>query len=245
MRILAVDTAARVFGAAVAEDSEVRAEVFARADSHARHIMGAVEAVLALSGHSLADLDGLAVTIGPGSFTGLRIGLSAVQGLAVALDLRVAGVMVLDVLARQAAREGDTLWAALDAKRGQVYAACYRAEHGGMVKIREEQALEPREWLEAISETTPGPVVLTGDGALLVRDVLVEALGARAVFAPGHCHAPRAATVAMLGRELFAAGNAVPPEDLAPVYLRKSDAEIALAKRLESSGKHSKPAERD
>ncbi|MFP4475189.1 MAG: tRNA (adenosine(37)-N6)-threonylcarbamoyltransferase complex dimerization subunit type 1 TsaB [Desulfatibacillaceae bacterium] len=231
MRILAVDTAAETYSVALAEDGVLVVEMNGnRARTHARHVMRAVEALYAQAGVGPKDLDGLAVTIGPGSFTGLRIGVATVQGLATALELDVAPVMTLDVLAAQAGGMGDTVWAAMDARRGQVYVARYYFTSLGMEKPEPEKALDPHRWLQDVAPRD----LLVGDGVAAYRELVGKCMGPAVRVAPESANMPRAATVARLGQAVFERGAGLAPDRLEPVYLRQSDAEAACKKGHEN-----------
>src|SRR5260221_7311956 len=159
MKLLAVDTTSERESVALADDLVVLAEARVRAHGHSRPLLPAIEFVLRASGIDAMEIEGYAVTVGPGSFTGVRVGLSTVQGLALASGRPCLGVSTLDVLAATIAGEAPTLVAMVDAARaGQVFAAVYDAQAHRREEPRSEQA-------EAIVGRVEGPCALVGDGA--------------------------------------------------------------------------------
>ena len=145
MRILAVDTATQTCGVAVADDHRLMAEVtIVREETHSKHLINAIEAVLTQAATSLADLDGFAVTIGPGSFTGLRIGISSIKGLAAATGKPVAGISSLDALAFQTTVSSGLVCPLLDARKGEVYFSKFRRTGDRLNRESQERVASPR-----------------------------------------------------------------------------------------------------
>jgi len=232
MKILAVDTATTSVSVAVTDDGTLCTEITrSTGETHARHLMTLVDTALNLSGMAIADLDGFGVTIGPGTFTGLRIGLSSIQGMATAISKPVAGISSLDALAAQAApayREtGSMVWAMLDARRQEVYGGLFKPDGSAVVPVSAPQVGQP----EVLVDKTDTACVFVGSGALLYQDVLREKLRDRFVLAAPLAHTIRGGTVARMAQAMLE-NQAVPVNRvLQPVYLRKSDAEINLAKQ--------------
>jgi tRNA threonylcarbamoyladenosine biosynthesis protein TsaB len=222
MRILAVDTATPCCSVALAENGEVgAAAVDASGVTHSRHLMGLIHGVMASSGWRVDQLDGFAVTRGPGSFTGIRIGMSAVMGLAQAVARPVVGISVLEALAWPLSQSGKTVCALIDARRGEVYCGVYRWEGNAIETLVPEQVAAPKSVLEMVQ----GECLFVGSGATLYQDRILAAKGAGARFAPSFQQRPDAAVVAWLAeaRLTTEGGDAA---DLRPIYLRKSDAQI-------------------
>ncbi len=224
MKILAIETATFTGSIAIADDSrgliaEVRVNVRI---AHAERLMPSVEWLLKTSGTGIHDLDAFAVSIGPGSFTGLRIGLSTVKGLSFATDKPVVPVPTLDAFAMTMPFCSYMICPMIDARKNEVYAALYRWEDNMCRKIMHEAAVNPGELLHRIDE----PVVVMGDGAETYREVIKEILGARAVFAPASRMSPCASTVAEAAFERLNRGLTADVAGLAPFYVRKSEAEI-------------------
>ncbi|MGD9239358.1 MAG: tRNA (adenosine(37)-N6)-threonylcarbamoyltransferase complex dimerization subunit type 1 TsaB [Desulfobacterales bacterium] len=223
MKILAVDTATKSCSVAIIEAGSLSTELTSLKDqTHSKHLMELIHNALGISGFGAADIDGLAVTIGPGSFTGLRIGVSTIKGLAHALDKPVAGISSLDVLAWQCADRSYLICPLLDARKGEVYSATYRYNHDTLTPKSPETASAPEAAIQKIKE----PCVFIGSGAQLYRKRISTVLGDLAHFAPQSQNIIRASSVAFLSMERFKTHDTVTAADLVPHYIRKSDAEL-------------------
>jgi len=224
MKILAVDTSTRTCGVCVADHGLPVCELYITSgQTHSRHLMDTIARSLELSGVALDEIGGFAVTRGPGSFTGLRIGISTVKGLAYAAGKPLAGVPSLEALAQPVTGEvAPRVCAVIDARKSEVYFAVYRFETG---RIVEEIAprVGPPDAIQKSDERT----LFVGDGALLYEEALRYRHGKNAVFAPPELNGLRASAVARLGAERFEKGDSDPVETMAPLYIRKSDAELA------------------
>jgi len=232
MKILAVDTATTSLSVAVMDGGSLVTEITrSTGETHARHLMTLVDTALNLSGLSAADLEGFAVTIGPGTFTGLRIGLSSVQGMATAVSRPVAGISSLDALAAQAApvsqETGSVVCAMLDARRQEVYGGCYRHDGQAVMPLSEPRVGPPHVLAGGIDASC----IFVGSGALLYQDVLREKLGDRFALAAPPVHVIRGETIARLALAMFENESVPVNRVLQPLYLRKSDAEINLAQK--------------
>lgn len=215
VRLLAVDTTTPRGSLALLEDDEVRVEVRREAaEGHSRWLLPAVADALEGLGVTPAQIDGFAVTVGPGSFTGLRVGIATVQGLALAAGRRVVGMSSLDVLALGAAGEADTVVALLDAFRGEVFAGVF----DGGETLRGARRVGP---VEGVLDGLKGPVAFVGEGALRYRD-RIEARVPGARFP-----AVDLFLATRLGRAAMSAlrrGETTPPAEIRPLYLRGADA---------------------
>lgn len=221
-RILAVDTATTTCSVALADRGGVIAELsYFQKESHSRHLIGMVTALLGVAAVRLEDVDGFAVDVGPGTFTGLRIGLATIKGFASANQKPAVGVSSLDTLAGQAGFSSGHICCMLDARRGEVYTARYTARDNKVERTTAQQTLPPHEAVAA----DDGPCLYIGSGAVAYRGVIAEIAGESACFAKGEANHLRAATVARLGlRQLFDRGSG-DPAILVPDYIRRSDAE--------------------
>ena len=189
------------------------------ARSHTASLPALVDRVLADAGVTIGDVEGLAVSIGPGSFTGLRIGLALAKGIAFAGGLPLVGVPTLEALAHVAdAAPGETICAALDARKREVYAALFVATEAAPRRVSTDVALAP----EALAARLTPPCVLVGDAG----EVYGEVLGARATLRPFATHHPRGGVIARLGAARIAVGEGANPGPLEPTYVRAPDAEL-------------------
>ena len=225
MKILAMDTAAMGYGVALVENGQVLAQVEGtRSKSHARHLMVAVREVLEEAGCCPGQVKGLAVTCGPGSFTGLRIGIASAKALASALNIPAYGVSTLHALARAAGPDESPIQAAIDARKGQVYTARFRAGKDGLVRETPESAKSPGQWVDEIHEDS----LFVGDGAALYREIIKSKFGENAKFAPENLNRINIVVVANIALEAFTQGHACTARDLTATYVRKSDARLPI-----------------
>jgi tRNA threonylcarbamoyladenosine biosynthesis protein TsaB len=205
----------------VARDDRVVAEVVEpSAQSHGGVLPRLVQTALARAGVGWEALDGLAVSIGPGSFTGLRIGLALAKGIAFAGALPIAAVSTLEALAWAAEpAPGDLVWAVLDARMREVYAASFERTAAGLVRRTPDEALRPA----ALAPRIAASALVVGDAAAVHPEL--GAQGARIL--PFASHHPRGGMVARLGGAILRAGAASDVGRLEPVYVRASQAELA------------------
>jgi tRNA threonylcarbamoyladenosine biosynthesis protein TsaB len=190
--------------------------------AHSERVMPTVEWLLASAHTEIKDIDAFAVSIGPGSFTGLRIGLSTVKGFAYSTGKPVIPVRTLDAFARTIPFSRYLICPMLDARKNEVYAALYRWDNGECLKVLSETVIKPAELLEEIHE----PVVVTGDGAETYKEIIGDSLKDKALFAPPSRMSPSASTVAEIGIEQMREGIVSDPLTLSPFYIRKSEAEV-------------------
>jgi tRNA threonylcarbamoyladenosine biosynthesis protein TsaB len=229
MITLALDTSTPTGGCAVLCGDDVLADMPGdAARTHAARLPGDLMALLEHAGLALRQVDLFAVATGPGSFTGLRVGIATMQGLAVAGHRPLVGVSVLEALARVAAGDGDAgvrvaTW--VDAWRGEVYAALY----DGIREVEGPTVERP----DAILARHRGTRTLfIGDGAAAHRDVITQAMGSYGVL-PTVVQPPLAGIIGRLARLETASGRRHGPADIEPLYVRRPDAELARDARVE------------
>jgi len=216
MRALAVETSTLSGGAALLDGERVVGEyVLDVRVTHSERLLTAIDQLLTDAGWSARDLEGLAVAVGPGSFTGLRVGLSTVKGLALALSIPVAAVPTLDAMAATLPFAALPVCPVLDARKREVYASLYRWDGLAMRREWDYLAIAPDDLARRLDE----PVILLGDGA-----DAIDSPFARRVRPPRRGPAP--AVVGALGQARLALGDTVPVAELAPIYLRPSEAEL-------------------
>jgi tRNA threonylcarbamoyladenosine biosynthesis protein TsaB len=192
--------------------------------THSRRLLSAIDWIMTESGVNWQDIAGIAVSLGPGSFTGLRIGMATAKGLATAADKVLLGASTLDSLAAKCVTN-RLVCSVLDARKKEVYAAFYRCNHGGLTeRVGEPVVLAPEKLASSIDE----PVLLIGNGARIYRDVWLKALLEKAQFAPAGLHEPSATSLGFLAGELLERGQVLDLAEGTPLYVRSSDAELNL-----------------
>jgi tRNA threonylcarbamoyladenosine biosynthesis protein TsaB len=230
-RLLALETSTLTGAVALLDGERLVAEARLQvAVTHGERLMAAIDGILAAARWTLADVEALAVAVGPGSFTGLRIGVSTAKGLAFATGRPLVGVPTLDALAWSLPFAAHPVCPVLDARKGEVYAALYRTGAGRLEPLRPARALAPGD-LAAELAALGEPVILLGDGVEPSRAALLDALGPAARPAPPAFRVPSAASLADLAREALARGETADPAALVPLYVRPSEAELAEARR--------------
>ncbi len=226
MNILAIDTAGKTAAVAVMRDDTLLYEMASNTGlTHSETLLPMVDTALKACGLTPAQLDLYAVTNGPGSFTGLRIGLAAVKGLAFAANTPCAGVSTMAALAYGVCGEG-TVIGAQDARRGQVdWAGFDLATHARLTP----DAAEPVTALEAFVKECKKPLIFVGDGAALCYNTYKDQPGI--LPCPQPLRVLRGAGVALAGKAMWDAGTCVSPAELLPDYHRLSQAERERAER--------------
>ena len=193
-------------------------------------LLQSIEDLLDKTDVKKADLDAIAVVQGPGSFTGLRVGLATAKGLSLATGCPLLGISSLHCLAMQLPFAGLPVCVMLDARKQEVYTASYRWEGGYPHPVTEERVVGPDLLLAGVSSET----LYVGNGALLYRTLIVRKLGGRAHFAPAFMNLPRAAGAAALALRDWEAGRTSTADELLPNYLRPSEAELNLLNKKKS-----------
>jgi len=233
MLILGIETATWLGSVALVTESEVIAEYTLNIRrTHSERLMGMIVRMLSDAAVASRDLDGIAVSMGPGSFTGLRIGLSTVKGLCFANDLRMAAVPTLQAMASRMCFSPYPVCPVLDAKKREVYGALYDLSEGAERCVLAPCVLSLEKLLKRVSGTT----IFSGEGATIFRDPIRETLGDQALFAPSHLAHPDAAAVARLGLSALQRGEYAEPFGIEPIYLRRSEAEIKVKERGTTKG---------
>jgi len=231
MYILGIETSTKTGSVAVVSDAGVIAQYSLNIEvTHSERLMSTVDRVLRDTGLAIADMDGYAVAIGPGSFTGLRIGLAAIKGLALATGKPVAAVPTLRVLAWNLPFAAYPVCPMLDARKNEVYAALYQFDGARLVQTMPETVAG----LSLLAERISGKVVITGEAALLFQENIGKLFGDRALIAPRAAVLPSAAIVAEIGLDMIRNNEQADPDSLVPLYIRRPEAEVVWEKRAES-----------
>lgn len=228
MLALAIDTSGDVAGIALGTEETLIAELhFRHKMDLLRRLMPNVRSMISDAGLSVSDLEGMVLSLGPGSFTGLRIGASAAKSLAYALGKPIVGLPTLDVIARGLLPYNGLVCPMIHAKPGEVYAALYALEGTTVRKEMPEAALPVHEVLERLKEHGVGSVLFAGDGARRNTETLATA----GVLAPPDHDFPRALTLLRMGIERLSDGDVDDVFSLAPLYVRHPTPEIRLERR--------------
>lgn len=230
MKILALDTSGPVAGAAVYVDGRVRhAVTLDHGLTHSETIMPAVDEALSGCGYQVKDMDCIACTAGPGSFTGVRIGVCAAKALAHAVGAKCARIDALEALAAAHYGFDGTICTILDARRGQVYGAAFSfAEGVRPVRVLEDTAIAIEEYFDRLP--AEGRLIFTGDGVAVNEAKIRERFGDRALIAPAHMRYLRAESAAYIAAH--SQDEWMDAARLTPIYLRAPQAERERAAKL-------------
>ncbi len=251
MKVLAIDTSGTPVSAALIDEQLLLGEYFVinKSKTHSRNLFHIIQTLLRDVNLSVNDIDLFAVTKGPGSFTGLRIGITAAKTMAYALNKSIIGVTTLDVLAHNITFCNNIICPIIDAKNNQVYTALYEWTSSDKIPdtdsnsfslmknnaVKEEQnriseyiAISIKDLVLDIRkriEETGKEIIFTGDGVISYADFFLNELGLKCKFAPNNLLFQRASSTAEIALERFVKGEEDNPFDLVPFYLRKSQAE--------------------
>lgn len=224
MRILAFESSAKSAAVALLQDGNLLGEYYQNGgQTHSRTLMKMAADLITNCDLTEQDIDAVAVAAGPGSFTGVRIGVAAAKGFAWARELPCYGVSTLEAMAMSAAHMDGMVCAAMDARRSQVYNALFLAEGGKLTRYSEDRAISLEE-LAAELEHYDGTVTLVGDGAALCYNTLGQRLD-NLFLMPEHLRMQRASGVALLAHQMAEADLRPSGAELTPNYLRLSQAE--------------------
>ncbi len=232
--LLALDTATGCSSVALSRGTLKEGEVLASLSlsssvTHSRRLLTTIDWLFTETKTDWTDLGGVAVGLGPGSFTGLRIGMATAKGLAATAQLPLLGVSTLDALAASCVTE-KLICAVLDARKKEVYAAFYRTDiHGIPRRVGEIAAVKPQELLQGVTE----PLVMVGDGIFVYGEQWRKETGACIEFAPATLHNPSAASLGLMAGEMLEKNELLDVATATPVYVRASDAELSLVKKKE------------
>lgn len=224
MKLLAIDTSTNICNVCITEEGKVVAEYLSGSTvTHTERLMPAIQSLFLELDWRINDLDGIAVVNGPGSFTGLRIGLSVAKGLLYALGIPVVAANALEVAAYQIQDEG-WICPAMDARRGEIFTSLFYRSGADLVQRTEPRSISPQAWH---SELPAEPIRFCGPGAQLYFDSLKNHADSTLLFGDFVL----ARTLALLAQEKFRRGDVLQGDDLRAAYLRPSDAEVKAQKK--------------
>lgn len=248
MKILALDSSGLVASAAVVTDDDLTGEFTVNyKKTHSQTLLPMLDEMARMIELDLNSVDAVAVAAGPGSFTGLRIGVATVKGLALALGKPVVQVPTVDALAYNLCGHRDLVCPLMDARRNQAYTGLYRFSGNRMQVVKEQSPLAIAEIAEEINQIGQ-PVVFLGDGVPVFREYLKENASVPYTFAPPHLNKQRAGAVAALAAQYYKEGRITDAAACRPEYLRLSQAERErkiAAEAAENSSKEAKRQEAD
>jgi tRNA threonylcarbamoyladenosine biosynthesis protein TsaB len=226
--ILALETATMCGSIAIVAEGQCLAEFSLQTkETHSRRLLAGVDWIFGEASLGWPDIDAIAVSLGPGSFTGLRIALSTAKGLALASGKKMLGVGTLDGLAAQMFGARQLICPVLDARKNEIYCGLYRCNEQGILQRQGDYlVLKPEELCERVKE----PVILLGDGTTTYGDVFVEHLGNLVTMAPMASYFPRASTIGLLAVDKWQSKEFLNPAAAEPIYIRPSEAELLYGK---------------
>lgn len=234
MRILAFESSAKAASVALLQDGVLLAESFQHSGkTHSATLMPMAQSLLKDCDMTAADLDCVAVAKGPGSFTGVRIGVAAAKGLAWAAEKPVCGVSTLLGMASQMTAVSGVICPVMDARRQQVYNALFESDGETLTRLTEDRAISLEE-LKKELENIEKPIFLVGDGTKLCYNTLKNSLG-HLVYPPAHLEMQRASGVAMAAYVMARNGELTTAQELVPNYLRLSQAERERLEKMKQS----------
>jgi len=226
--ILAIETSGQCGSVALVSPGRTIAEFSLDTRStHSKRLLASIRWIMAEADLDWPEITAVAVSLGPGSFTGLRIGLSTAKGLVMAADKPLIGVSTLDALAGQLSFAEKLICPVIDARKQEVYTALYRNSSHGQTCIGPARSIKPAQLAAEISE----PTVFIGDGLVVYGAMLQEMLGDWALLAPPELFHARAASIGLHALEKWQRNECLESASAAPIYIRKSDAELSFGKK--------------
>lgn len=236
MKILAVDTSSIVATCAILDEDKLIGEyILNHKRTHSQKIMPIIKEILESSELKPEYIDVFAVSIGPGSFTGLRIGVATIKSLAHVTNKPVVGIPTLDALAFNLPYSEGIIVPIMDARRNRVFTGIYKWENGSLCVIQKQNVMELDELINILSKRNES-IIVNGDGTLVYREKLLKALGDRVLFAPKSANMARASSVAELALSRAKEGKLESFFDLVPDYLRKSQAQREYEEKIKCCG---------
>lgn len=218
MFILAIESSEQTGSVAVLEDNRVLGALTSGVErTHSEKLLPLVDLALSQSGVAKADLNLIAVSVGPGSFTGLRIGVGLAKGLATGLEIPVVPVQTLLALAHNACGSDLPICAMTVSRKSEIYTGTFRWHRGEIQRLTPDCVLTPEDLIGAVTERT----LFLGNGAVVWRNFLQETLGDLCLMLPEPLNLPRAEVVGCLGYQAFQLGENCDLSSLAPVYVRE------------------------
>lgn len=233
MKVLALDSSGLVASVAIASEDELLAEYTVNfKKTHSQTLLPMLDEIVCMVDLDMAEVDAIAITAGPGSFTGLRIGSATAKGLGLALGKPIIAVPTLEALAYNLYGTDKMICPIMDARRNQVYTGLYEFDNNNLIHITPQKAVDIDEIIDEIN-LTGREVIFLGDGVAIQKDRIASRIKVGYTFAPLHKNRQRAGTVAALAHVYYKKGIVETASEHQPIYLRMSQAERERAERLE------------
>lgn len=235
MRVLAIDSSSTVATVAIVEEEKIIGEyTINNKITHSQTLLPMIDDMFKVSEIELESVDAIAITSGPGSFTGLRIGSATAKGLGQALNKPLVEVPTLEAMAYNFFDTDKLICPIMDARRSQTYTAVYKIEGEELKTIMEGTAIFIEELVTKLNEFGED-VIFVGDGIPVFKEYIEANLTAKAIFAPAHLNRQRAGSVGALALKYLEAGKTVTASEFRPDYFRKSQAEREMEEKLKNA----------
>lgn len=235
MNILAIETSSLVASAAIVSDDIMIAEYTMNyKKTHSQTLLPMIDEICRMTEYDINNIDYIAVSAGPGSFTGLRIGSATAKGLGLALDKPLVHVPTVEAMAYNIYDTSSLICPIMDARRNQVYTGIYRNNKGNVETVREQCAISVDELIASLN-SLKNEVIFMGDGVPVFADIINEKLEVPHTFAPAHINRQRAGAVAQAAKKYIAMGKTETAAEHRPDYLRLSQAERELEEKNRST----------
>lgn len=234
MKILALDSSGLVASVAIASEDSLLAEYTVNyKKTHSQTLLPMLDEIVGMVDLDLSEVDAIAITAGPGSFTGLRIGAATAKGLGLALNKPIIAVPTVDALAYNLYGSNKMICPIMDARRDQVYTGLYEFKENEFHVISQQKVVDIEEIIDEIN-LTGREVVFLGDGVPIQRERIASQIQVKYSFAPLHMNRQRAGSIAALGFQYYKKGLVETAREHQPKYLRMSQAERERAERLKN-----------
>ena len=234
MKVLGIESSSPVASVALVSEEKLWGEMTLNIGlTHSEQLLPLIDELLHQAKVDISEIEGIAISGGPGSFTGLRIGMATAKGLAQGLNKPLVSIPTLLALAYQQVGCSGLVAPVLNARRNEVYTALFRFSGVEYQQVEDDQAINPQLWAEKLADYGE-PILFTGDGATIYADVWQESLGEKAVIIPGIFQLARGASVAELGLRKLLKGEEDEVFTLKPLYIRSSEAERKLKTSVKS-----------
>ncbi len=235
MRVLAIDSSSTVASVAIVEEEKIIGEyTINNKITHSQTLLPMIDDMFKVSELELESIDAIAITSGPGSFTGLRIGSATAKGLGQALDKPLVEVPTLEAMAYNFFETDKIVCPIMDARRNQTYTAAYKVNGEALDEIMAGCAISIEELVNKLNEFNDD-VIFVGDGIPVFKEYIEQNLKLKAVFAPAHLNRQRAGSVGALALKYLSEGKTVTAAEFKPDYYRKSQAEREMEEKLKNA----------